>query len=256
MSLKALLVSGSRLFKRAINPVGFIARSFIQQSSRHLPPTASSRSCVDIGAGTAPYESTLQAFAKVEPYIAVDVAPSDKTTVIADCGSLPLRADSIDLVVSFDVIQHVTDPRKMLTEARRVLKPGGHLILTYPFLYPECDAQDFRRWTVDGMRSMLNAHGFEMVLEQRRGGALFAWTCWITWMIQHLIPGQRRSWRASRGWISFVRAGVLAILTLPAQLLGWVALMIDSMLPSRGIYMGACVMARKTHDTDHEECAR
>lgn len=239
------LVAGARVYRCAFNPVAFIARSFIREAGRMLPVQATARTCLDIGAGAAPYEGVLRESAHVACYIALDVAPSDRTNVVADCGQLPLGLSTLDLVVAFDVIQHVPDATLMLSEAHRVLKPGHYLLLTYPFLYPECDAQDFRRWTVDGMREMLRANGFEPMIERRRGGPLFVLTCWLTWAIQHALPGQRRSWRGERRWSGFARAGALALLTLPTQLLGWVALMLDSILQTKGAYMGACVLARK-----------
>lgn len=246
LSMKVFLVSAARLYKRVINPIGFIARSFVQEVGGLLPAmSAKTRSCLDIGAGIAPYEAALRKHIHVGSYIALDVASTDRTNVIADCLQLPFKSKSIDIVVSFDVIQHIENPELMLDEACRVIKGGGHLILTYPFLYPECDARDFRRWTVEGMRALLISHGFEIVTERRRAGALFAFTCWITWLIQHGIPGQRGNWRASRTWTGFLRAAVLVILTFPIQLLGWVALLVDKFIPSKGMYMGACVLAHK-----------
>ena len=41
-------------------------------------------------------------------------------------------ADSFDVVVMADVIEHLTDPRATLREIRRVLKPGGQLLLLTP----------------------------------------------------------------------------------------------------------------------------
>lgn len=248
MKASTMLVSMARQYKHATNPVGFVARNFIRQAGLQLSGTeATRRSCVDIGAGTAPYAQALRQHMCADPYVAVDIAPSDSTSIVADCAQLPFRSASIDLLVSFDVIQHVPSPQAMLSEAHRVLKSGGCVLLTYPFLYPECDVRDFHRWTVEGMHELLAAHGFEITCAQRRGGAFFAWTCWLTWTLQHLVPGQRRSWRARRNWVSFLRAGVLAALTLPTELLGWLALGLDRILPSQGMYMGACVLARKTH---------
>ncbi len=241
------LVAVSRGYKRFVNPIAFIARAFIRKSGRTLPDQTARRTCLDIGAGIAPYEAVLRTEMHVNNYIALDIAPSDRTTVVADCGRLPFGDGALDLIVSFDVIQHVPDANLMLNEANRVLKLGHHLLLTYPFLYPECDAQDFRRWTIDGMREMLRANGFETMLEQRRGGPFFALTCWLTWAIQHALPGQRKSWRGDRHWSSIARSGLLAVLTLPTQLLGWVALGLDTILRAEGAYMGACVLARKNN---------
>src|SRR5215831_9167839 len=45
---------------------------------------------------------------------------------------LPIRDESVDVVTAFDVLEHVPDPRAILTEARRVLRPGGLFIAATP----------------------------------------------------------------------------------------------------------------------------
>src|SRR5262249_51295934 len=46
--------------------------------------------------------------------------------------SLPVTSGSIDLVLSYDVFEHVQDPAKCLGECFRVLKPGGLALLVFP----------------------------------------------------------------------------------------------------------------------------
>ncbi len=51
------------------------------------------------------------------------------------CGSgtaLPLPDASVDLVVAFEMIEHLPDWRRLLAEARRVLAPGGEFIVSTP----------------------------------------------------------------------------------------------------------------------------
>ena len=50
---------------------------------------------------------------------------------------LPFSPESFDLVVSCEVIEHLEEPAKMLSEAKRVLKQGGTLILTTPYRFTE-----------------------------------------------------------------------------------------------------------------------
>jgi SAM-dependent methyltransferase len=50
----------------------------------------------------------------------------------ADCLSLPASDGSIDLVVAFEVIEHLEDWRGFLREARRVLAPAGQFIVSTP----------------------------------------------------------------------------------------------------------------------------
>lgn len=50
----------------------------------------------------------------------------------ASCTALPFAAGSFDLVVSFEVIEHLRDWRGLLAEARRVLAPGGLFLVSTP----------------------------------------------------------------------------------------------------------------------------
>jgi len=50
----------------------------------------------------------------------------------SDATDLTLRAESVDVVVSFETIEHVNDQHKFLAECRRVLRPGGLLICSTP----------------------------------------------------------------------------------------------------------------------------
>jgi len=52
--------------------------------------------------------------------------------LLADAESQPLRDRQFDVVVSFETIEHLVDYRHMLAEAKRVMCPGGLLILSTP----------------------------------------------------------------------------------------------------------------------------
>ncbi len=52
--------------------------------------------------------------------------------MVSDGSRLPLRSASVDCVVSFEVLEHVADERETLQEIRRVLKPGGRLVVSVP----------------------------------------------------------------------------------------------------------------------------
>ncbi|MBO4260544.1 class I SAM-dependent methyltransferase [Streptomyces griseorubiginosus] len=49
-------------------------------------------------------------------------------------GGLPFRTGSADAVLFSEVIEHLVDPDAALDEIRRVLRPGGHLMLSTPNL--------------------------------------------------------------------------------------------------------------------------
>jgi SAM-dependent methyltransferase len=54
------------------------------------------------------------------------------TLVRADAARLPLSDQAIDVVVSFETIEHVADPAALAAELRRILRPGGCLVLSTP----------------------------------------------------------------------------------------------------------------------------
>lgn len=68
-------------------------------------------------------------------FLGMDLAPGTIRDGIRheDLEKLSFETDSYDFVVSNDVLEHVNDPAAALREIRRVLKPGGAALLTFPF---------------------------------------------------------------------------------------------------------------------------
>ena len=84
---------------------------------------------------------------------------------------LPFRSGSFDVVLATEVLEHVTDAEAAAEEIRRVLRPGGSLLATVPFIYPVHEAPyDFRRFTHHGLRSLVERHGFVDATVSPKGG--------------------------------------------------------------------------------------
>lgn len=62
---------------------------------------------------------------------ATERSPSGKF-MTASVSNLPFKDESFELVLSTEVIEHVEDSDKAVTELLRVLRPHGHLVLTTP----------------------------------------------------------------------------------------------------------------------------
>lgn len=93
--------------------------------------------------------------------------------LFADAACLPLTDRSIDALVCLEVLEHVRDHQGALREFARVLKPGGLLLLSMPFMYPVHDApHDYQRLTEYGLQRDLAQAGFEAIRLTRAGNAI------------------------------------------------------------------------------------
>ena len=100
------------------------------------------RAVLDVACGEG-YGSALLARSAAR-VVGVDLCPEtvrhaaakyrrDNLSFLAgSCTSLPLPAASVDVVVSFETIEHIDQHDAMLAEVRRVLRPGGVLLISTP----------------------------------------------------------------------------------------------------------------------------
>lgn len=117
---------------------------------------------LDYGCGIMPY---FTAFSHAGAHvIGADIGGNPHADVcISEGETLPLSDRSIDYVVSFQVLEHVPLAHDYITEAHRVLKPGGKLFLTTHGLWPyHPTPTDYHRWTRDGLVWELERAGFRV----------------------------------------------------------------------------------------------
>ncbi|WP_327404309.1 class I SAM-dependent methyltransferase [Streptomyces sp. NBC_01288] len=106
------------------------------------PPTEQTRTVLDIGCGDGTAAATAAPLLTGHRVIGVDWSQDALTrartnlpyTVRGELTALPLRSASADAVLFSEVIEHLVDPDTALAEIRRVLRPGGHLMLSTPNL--------------------------------------------------------------------------------------------------------------------------
>jgi len=128
---------------------------------------------LDFGCGTRPYESWFTA-AGAE-YRGADIDREEEVPVRTD-GSLDAGDAQFDMVVSFQVLEHVWDLETYLREVRRVLKREGRfLVSTHGSWLYHPHPGDYRRWTGEGLRREVETRGFRLITMHPLVGPL-AWT--------------------------------------------------------------------------------
>jgi SAM-dependent methyltransferase len=81
--------------------------------------------------------------------------------------------ESFDTVLCTSVLEHVDNAEAAVGEMVRILRPGGRLLITVPFLYPTHEPPyDFWRTTHWGLRSVLERHGLEVTDVAAQGGPI------------------------------------------------------------------------------------
>lgn len=143
---------------------GYVSRQ-IRETVESFIESASLRSgarVLDFGCATKPYRSL---FAATVEYLGADLAGNPAADVVIDAnGRLDAHSGSFDLVLSTQVLEHVSSPALYLDEARRVLRPGGVLLLTtHGLMYFHRDPEDYWRWTADGLNKILVDAAFDVV---------------------------------------------------------------------------------------------
>ncbi len=109
----------------------------------------------------------------------MDILPSDSVSFVGDAHSLPFDNSSIDSLVYQAVLEHVHDPRRVINEAERVLKPGGYLYLEVPFLQGfHADPHDYQRYTLEGLRVSTKA------FTEVDAGVSVGPFCTLVWLIR------------------------------------------------------------------------
>ncbi|HET9730354.1 MAG TPA: class I SAM-dependent methyltransferase, partial [Acidimicrobiia bacterium] len=108
----------------------------------------------------------------------------------ADVAALPLADGFASVVCLLDVIEHLTDPQPALAEARRVLAPGGRLIVTVPahrWLWSSMDNAigHKRRYNRRMLRRELHAAGLDVLWVTH----VFSWLVAPVWWKRRARPG-------------------------------------------------------------------
>jgi SAM-dependent methyltransferase len=179
----------------------FVARRniLLEILNRYIGESATGeRRILDVGCGTGTMLTYLARFGNAE---GVDIdaeaieychARGLKKVIQSTADTLPFADGSFDLVTALDVIEHIDDDLGVLREIKRVLRPGGRLLLTVPayrFLWGRQDEINLhkRRYIAPEMRQRLQDSGFVVQKLTYMNSLLFPAIAAIR-LVRHVLP--------------------------------------------------------------------
>jgi SAM-dependent methyltransferase len=134
-------------------------KHLFSELASYIPKSKSATSiALDVGCGKIPNKDILE-HAGYE-YCGIDYREPE-ATLRGDAHALPLQDNSIDIVMSLAVLEHLRHPQLAVQEIERVLKPGGRFVGSVAFLHPFHD-YSYNHLSHLGMYNLLATASFEV----------------------------------------------------------------------------------------------
>lgn len=130
---------------------------FLNGEVKRLPSEAT---ILDVGAGHGDFADIFEG----KNYYSLDIVPYAEVDLVCDLGqTIPFRPGTFDAVVLMNVLEHVYENRGLVQNIAKILKPGGKLIITVPFLLKVHQAPfDFSRYTPYYLSQLAQEAGFNV----------------------------------------------------------------------------------------------
>jgi len=147
---------------------------------------------VDIGCGEKPYRCLT--LGMVTAHIGLDHPGTfhnkSQIDLFATAYDTSLAGSSVDTVLCTAVLEHLERPQDALVEIYRIMKPGGHIILTAPlFWHLHEEPRDFYRFTYYGLEYLFNNAGFNIVEINPLSGFLVTFSQEMIYFMKYIGNG-------------------------------------------------------------------
>jgi SAM-dependent methyltransferase len=103
---------------------------------------------LDLGSGTR---------SRADHIINLEIEAIPNVDVVADGHYLPFKSAVFDAVILEAVLEHVKDPKRVISEVRRILRPSGYICVAVPFMQGyHASPTDYQRYTIWGLDELLS----------------------------------------------------------------------------------------------------
>ena len=144
----------SRLYPSLTDPSWLVLRKRREVFTKWLGRLSHTNAIVlDVGGRIQPYRALINGQPSL--YVALDLRLTPLVDIAGDAAQLPIRNDCFDLVFCTQMLEYAPEPRQVIAEIHRVLKPGGFLLLSAPAVHPQDSERDAWRFLPAALRELL-----------------------------------------------------------------------------------------------------
>ncbi|MFQ5555750.1 MAG: class I SAM-dependent methyltransferase [Acidimicrobiia bacterium] len=119
---------------------------------------------LDVGCGAMPYRDRLEGVFTEYDGLDIERRSPDVKYLASATDMACVAAESYDTVLCSEVLEHISRPEAALAELARVLRSGGTLVLSVPFLARlHEEPHDYYRYTRHGLQELLGRSGFTSI---------------------------------------------------------------------------------------------
>jgi SAM-dependent methyltransferase len=103
-------------------------------------------------------------------YMTMDIDPKWNPDIVADINSsIFIKHPTCDIIFCIEVLEHCWNPIRAIKNMKKILKPGGTLYISTPFINPHHDEVDYLRYTNEWYEKVLPMLGLDIIrIEERR----------------------------------------------------------------------------------------
>ncbi len=134
---------------------------------------------INLGSGQDNYEG----------FINIDLGMYDPVHVVADLKKIPFVDESVELVVSNSVLEHIYDYNAVIDEVFRILKKGGYFYLSVPNVCLRHHKYDYHRWTTPGLHKLFD-NKFEIIGSGACRGVAYALIVFVEALIAYKVKNK------------------------------------------------------------------
>ncbi|MBU2473098.1 class I SAM-dependent methyltransferase [Patescibacteria group bacterium] len=148
-----------------------------------------------------------------EDIINVDFYPFTNVHIVADIVNLPFKDNSVDVIINESVLEHIKNPQTIVKEMYRILKPGGLIYVTVPFVVSfHSSPNDYYRWSMEGLRQLFKDYK-EIEIDVRGGPTSAMLSIFNDWIATLFSFGSR--------WLHQILLIIFMIITSPLKIIDY-----------------------------------